>query len=727
MSRLSTCLPVVIWLLAVFPPVAPTERGFISALDSSPVASTLNDLSTPRPQADPRTQKRKISIEDLVTLRRPNNLHISPDGKYAAFVLSEANLETNNYRSQLFLLRTDGTQQPEGLANYVTEPEPTTSGALAETGAAAIWSPDSRSVIYTKQNGPTFQLWRRVVEDGTNELLVADQPSISFEGWSSDGTKFVYSISKEVAVEERQINKVRDPAVLFDGTRRLYYGEPWEKKPAKEQNKTIWLYDLATKTERQISKEESTKYLLPDPPVFQYPKINPVYNNTASETRWSPDRMFTAFRTFFAPENEGPGAHAELALTLRRLDQKIPLKHFLRSDTGVSEFTWSADSRTILCSHVEAESTTLYEILVEDGSIREVFKTTSRLSNLSFSSDEKTIVCIREDPTTPPEIARLDLASRRITTLFVPNANFAKIELPTPKLIRIKNKYGHEMTGQLILPNGYESGKRYPLVITTYRAGNGFLEGAVGDEYPIYVYAARGFVVFCLEVRPSILPSQRGNLEQTILRLQSPLNTLEIVSQKLVDEGLVDANHRGITGLSYGSEIVDYAISHSDLFQAAAASTGGSPNDPLWYFLDNNEWETRLKGRGLAYPDAESISAWKRVSSALNAKRIKTPLLIQPPDREMLIGMQLYKAMQHYGIPVEMYVYPNEGHVKSQPISKYWVYQRNLDWMMFWLQGKEDEDPAKRGQYIRWRARRHYATIFQDRKVDQSLKPRSGL
>jgi dipeptidyl aminopeptidase/acylaminoacyl peptidase len=702
MLRLSTCLSVVIWLLAAFPPVAPTERGFISAHNSSPVASALNHLSTPRPQADPRTQKRKITIEDLVTLRRPNNLHISPDGKYAAFVLSEANLETNNYRSQLFLLRTDGTHQPESLAIYVTEPEPTTSGALVETGAAAIWSPDSRSVVYTKQNGPTFQLSRRVVEAGTNEKLVGDQPNIRLEGWSLDGTKFLYSISKEVFEEEKQINKVRDPAVLFDGTRRLYYGEPWEKKPKKKQSRMTWLYDLVTKTARQISKEESTKYLLPEPPVFQYPKINPVYNNTASETKWSPDRTFTAFRTFFAAENEGPGAHAELALTLRRMDGKSPLKHFLRSDTGVSEFTWSADSKTILCSHVEPENTTLYEILVEDGSIREVFKTTSRLSNLSFSSDEKTIVCIREEPTTPPEIAKLDLASRRTTTLFVPNSNFADIELPTPKLIRIKNKYGHEMTGQLILPNGYELGKRYPLVITTYRAGNGFLEGAVGDEYPIYVYAAKGFVVFCLEVRPTISPSQRGNLDQTLLRLQSPLNTLDIVCQKLVEEGLVDANRRGITGLSYGSEIVDFAISHSNLFQAAAASTGGSPNDPLWYFLDNKEWEARLKGRGLAFPDEESINEWKRVSSALNAKRIKTPLLLQPPDREMLIGMQLYKAMQHYGIPVEMYVYPNEGHVKSQPITKYWVYQRNLDWMRFWLKGEEDPDPAKREQYVRW-------------------------
>jgi hypothetical protein len=31
------------------------------------------------------------------------------------------------------------------------------------------------------------------------------------------------------------------------------------------------------------------------------------------------------------------------------------------------------------------------------------------------------------------------------------------------------------------------------------------------------------------------------------------------------------------------------------------------------------------------------------------------------------------------------------------------IYQRNLDWLNFWLQDKEDPDPAKAEQYKRWR------------------------
>jgi hypothetical protein len=60
--------------------------------------------------------------------------------------------------------------------------------------------------------------------------------------------------------------------------------------------------------------------------------------------------------------------------------------------------------------------------------------------------------------------------------------------------------------------------------------------------------------------------------------------------------------------------------------------------------------------------------------------------------------------------PVELIVYPEEGHIKSQPKHRYAIYQRNLDWFNFWLQDKEDPDPRKKDQYARWRALRDQTT-----------------
>ncbi len=79
------------------------------------------------------------------------------------------------------------------------------------------------------------------------------------------------------------------------------------------------------------------------------------------------------------------------------------------------------------------------------------------------------------------------------------------------------------------------------------------------------------------------------------------------------------------------------------------------------------------------------------------------PVLFQPAASEYLIGMQFYTRLKQLGKPVEMIIYPDEGHIKHQPKHRLLVYQRNVDWMRFWLQEYEDPDPSKREQYARWR------------------------
>jgi hypothetical protein len=51
----------------------------------------------------------------------------------------------------------------------------------------------------------------------------------------------------------------------------------------------------------------------------------------------------------------------------------------------------------------------------------------------------------------------------------------------------------------------------------------------------------------------------------------------------------------------------------------------------------------------------------------------------------------------------DMYVFPYETHIKYQPQHKLAVYERNVDWFRFWLQGYEDPSQKKAGQYRIWR------------------------
>jgi dipeptidyl aminopeptidase/acylaminoacyl peptidase len=184
------------------------------------------------------------------------------------------------------------------------------------------------------------------------------------------------------------------------------------------------------------------------------------------------------------------------------------------------------------------------------------------------------------------------------------------------------------------------------------------------------------------------------------------MDSLATVLKMLDEMGIIQPDKRGLSGLSFGAEITAYTISHSNLFQAAAASQGGS-RDPNFYDLAETAWQKRLTEWGLGgRPQGKAAAYWQELSASLNAERINASLLIQISDSELLTSQMLYNSLKELNKPVEMIVFADEMHVKNQPKHRYEIYQRNLDWFSFWLQDKEDSDPAKRAQYARWRSMR---------------------
>jgi len=265
------------------------------------------------------------------------------------------------------------------------------------------------------------------------------------------------------------------------------------------------------------------------------------------------------------------------------------------------------------------------------------------------------------------------------------------------------NKYGIHEFGYLVKPTNHKLGVHYPLVVVTEDC-RGFLRGGQGHEYPIQVFAANGFAVLCsglLAGARRVPPS--GNFEETLMRWKVPMASLETATKMLTDMGVVDPRRKGLTGLSYGAEVTSFTISHSDLFQAAITSSG-SGRDPIFYYFANNFWHQQFVQWGLGgIPEGKTSKSWQELSPALNAERVKAPLLIQSADSEYLLGLQFYTALKELDKPGEFFIYADEGHIKNHPKHRFEIYERNLDWFNFWLQDKEDPDRAKADQYTRWR------------------------
>ncbi len=157
------------------------------------------------------------------------------------------------------------------------------------------------------------------------------------------------------------------------------------------------------------------------------------------------------------------------------------------------------------------------------------------------------LICLREGSTQPRRIEQLQLGSMQRTILYDPNPEIRSHQLGSVERLYWKNTNGIETYGDLVLPVGYQPGKRYPLIIVQYES-RGFLRGGTGDEFPIQAFANRGYAVLSFN-RPQlvglmgkaqdVVAIERANLEDFADR-RSVQSSLETGINLLVARGIVD-------------------------------------------------------------------------------------------------------------------------------------------------------------------------------------------
>lgn len=632
-----------------------------------------------------QTNPRPITSLDLLNIRDVRGVSISPDGKGVVFALAQAVLETNRYRTSLFVVGTTPGSMPFQLGS----PGP---GRWDDIGTfrpyALSWSPDSRYIISLMKGNDGWQLWRWKREGGKPEQLTHTSQDIEDYEWSTDGKRIFFTTGERVDLANA---KVLNEGFLYDGSIRLWGRHTFPRLllESKPRNTETWVLEFDSKIQRKATKEEAAS--LSQTP----PKMEPGYS--ARGAKRSPDETKLAF---IVRDSEGKESIWANSTAGGKPSQLSPAM----SD-HINQLWWRNDSKQIYFTQLLDDKSSLYQVAASGGKVEEINKGTDFLFSFSLSQDQTLAACMRYNATLPPVIAVLNLTTGAVQTLVDVNPEFKNLRLSPATKLEWKNKYGDRTYGYLVKPLNYEPGKRYPLIVTTYAAG-AFLRGAAGDEYPIQVFAANGFAVldFSAPIRKTV---KDGDFKKALLRWSSPMESLAEAIKLLDEKGIIDPRWTGLSGLSFGAEITEFSISHSALFQAAITS-GPAGRDPFFYDLAENGFRKLLGERwGLGKrADATSAERWRELAPALNAERIKAPLLVNSADSEVLASLMLWNSLKELDKPVELFIYPDESHIKSKPKHRYEIYERNVDWFNFWLQNKENPDPTRQKQYERWRAMR---------------------
>ncbi|WP_260706567.1 prolyl oligopeptidase family serine peptidase [Edaphobacter flagellatus] len=323
---------------------------------------------------------------------------------------------------------------------------------------------------------------------------------------------------------------------------------------------------------------------------------------------------------------------------------------------------------------------------------------------------------------TSPQLRVYNVNTGSLISLTKLNPTFDVIELAPSETFHWKTSNGTNMTGTLIKPLGYESTKRYPLVIQTKSSQSSFVCDAGSSHAPSFApqpVAAAGMLYLILKdgERNAKYPlGYPGNISEAVFYT----DVWDSAVKELANEGLVDSDRVGIIGFSRTGWHVEFALVHGKTHYAAATVTDNVQYNLSEYWLSHTEAQTRPMD--LMYggpPYGTSLDNWKRYSISFNLEKIHTPLLMEVMGEGVLddkVGASPYSLNLRYEVltglnrlkkPVELYYYPSEQHQPEHPQARLASVQRNLDWYRFWLQGDRSSAPVDPEQYQRWQNLKH--------------------
>jgi dipeptidyl aminopeptidase/acylaminoacyl peptidase len=220
--------------------------------------------------------------------------------------------------------------------------------------------------------------------------------------------------------------------------------------------------------------------------------------------------------------------------------------------------------------------------------------------------------------------------------------------------------------------------------------------------YPFEVLAERGIAVF--------LPNYRGSHSYgrafALPDGTEPEDDIITGVQSLVASGFADAGRLGITGHSHGAYLGPLVMAKARRFAVGSFAEAWA-NSILMYEVMSEDLNREVHDTVFGGSLYEAPENYLAASPGMRFGHLATAAMFEAGAYSAAVAMLGYpKAAHRAGMPTEFVVYPRGDHNLTLPRMQWESAKRNLDWLEFWLTGREDPDPAYAEQFSRWRESR---------------------
>lgn len=446
-----------------------------------------------------------------------------------------------------------------------------------------------------------------------------------------------------------------------------------------------------------IDTRTGTSTLLADAP----------FSPQGSEVVWSTDSKSVLVSNMYLPLNvDNPAEQTRRKAHTFLVEFKIPTRQFvIISDEDLRLLKWDARTNTVTCDVGRVES-------LEGKNTPKAFfrKNGETWSRVMGSEGPRTRllpdIVLDENMNTPPRIFAVTADGRQKSLLVDMNPQFRDLAFAKVEEVSWKSPLGDEVRGGLYWPKDYMAGRKYPLVIQTHGwiSNKFWMDGVFPTAFAAQPLAGKG--VFVLQLGEEAAFHLMGTPKEA----PSAMAAYESAIDYLDDRGLIDRNLVGIIGFSRTCYYVTHMLAFSKYRIAAAVIADGIDADYVQYVAfanTSNEWSAEIEALNGGVPFGNALYSWINRVSAFHMDQVHAPLRIQALGPVSLLSeWNWFSGLYGLGKPVDLIYLPDGAHILEKPWERMASQQGDVDWFCFWLKNEEDPDPAKAGQYKRWREMR---------------------
>jgi dipeptidyl aminopeptidase/acylaminoacyl peptidase len=637
------------------------------------------------------------SVDQSLSAKSVASAEISPDGRYIAYTVQQADWDENEFVQQIWIANADTGDRYQ-----------LTSGK--KSSQSPLWSPDSKRLAFISDRDGKKQIYVINPHGGEAQQLTSEDNGVMSFHWAPDGRSIAFTSTGPDAKSKKDRKEKYGDFEIIEGDYsqvRLWLVKAPAEIPSDPKQRPkpelltesdkfsvgdfSWSPDsshiaFSAARDPDLSSSETTQLYTIDLADRHVKKLLDA-NGPNQNPHWSPDGQRIAFVTgngdpffFYADTRIAviPAAGGEPRILTAKFDEDSRL------------IDWGPDG--IYFGALQKTSAHLFRLNADTLAVERITAPDSFfMNNASFTPDHRMFAGVGAMPNRFSEVfvsSAKDFAPKYLSDMGDQLKNF---KLTTREVVEWKSIDGTSIQGILIKPADYDPSRKYPLLVVIHGGPTGIDTPVASADryYPVERFAAKGALV--------LKPNYRGSagygakfraLNVRNLGLGDYQDVISGVDY-LIAKGLVDKDRVGAMGWSQGGYISAFITTYSDRFKAV--SVGAGISDWMTYYVNTDIHPfTRQYLKATPWDDP---AIYQKTSPIFYVNKAKTPTLIQHGDQDKRVpppnSFELYQALKDRGVPVKMILYKGFGHPINKPKQQRAVMEHNYDWFAKYIWGEE--------------------------------------